>query len=483
MTTRLPRQVLIPLIIACALFMENLDSTVIATALPNIAHSFGTDPLHLSLAITSYLLSLAVFIPASGWIADRFGAKSVFRAAIIVFTIGSVLCGLSNSTAELVGARIVQGIGGAMMVPVGRLVLLRSVSKSELVRAMAYFTTPALLGPVLGPPLGGFIATYSSWRLIFFINVPIGIIGVILVTLFIDDVREEEKPPLDGWGLVMSGTALACLVFGFETVGRAIVPLPVTLGLLAFGAALIWLYVRHAHRVPAPIIDLKLLHVRTFRISLVGGTIFRIGIGAIPFLLPLMLQLGFGMTPFESGLLTFVSAAGALCMKMTATRIIRHFGFRPVLVWNAVISSAFLMSYSLFRADTPHLLILGLLLAGGYFRSLQFTSLNTLAFADIPPQKMSRASSFSSTAQQLSASLGVATGAVLLNLALLLRSGGELQAADFSWAFAAVGLLSLCSVLMFLRLAPDAGAEVSGHAVAPVAPPERPGSARVAPGE
>jgi len=313
--------------------------------------------------------------------------------------------------------------------------------------------------------------------------VPIGIIGVILVTLFIDDIREEERPPFDGWGLLMTGTALACLVFGFETLGRSIMPLPVTFGLLAFGALLIWAYVRHAHRVPSPIIDLKLLHVRTFRISLVGGTIFRIGIGAIPFLLPLMLQLGFGMTPFESGMLTFISAAGALLMKMTATRIIRHFGFRPVLVWNAVISSAFLMSYALFRQDTPHLLILGLLLTGGYFRSLQFTSLNTLAFADIAPQRMSRASSFSSTAQQLSASLGVASGAVLLNLTLMLRGGDHLVAADFTWAFAVVGLLSLSSVLMFMRLAPDAGAEVSGHAIAPVPPPASQGSARVQPGE
>lgn len=470
MTTRLPRQVLIPLIIACALFMENLDSTVIATALPAIGRSFGEDPLHLSLAITSYLLSLAVFIPASGWVADRFGAKNVFRAAIVVFTLGSIACGLSNSALELVAARVVQGIGGAMMVPVGRLVLLRTVSKAELVRAMAYFTTPALLGPVLGPPVGGFLAMYD-WRLIFFINVPIGIIGIILVTLFIDDVREEERPPLDGWGLLMTGTALASLVFGFETIGREIIPLPATLGLLAFGAGLLWLYVRHAHRVAAPILDLRLLHIRTFRISLVGGTIFRVGIGAIPFLLPMMLQLGFGMTPLESGLLTFVSAAGALCMKMTATRIIRHFGFRSVLVWNAGISSAFLMAYSLFRPDTPHLAILVLLLVGGYFRSLQFTSLNTLAFADIPPPRMSGASSFSSTAQQLSASLGVATGAVLLNLTLMLRGGDTVAAGDFSWAFAVVGLLSLTSVLMFLRLAPDAGAEVSGHHIAPVGRP------------
>jgi len=475
--------VLIPLIIACALFMENLDSTVIGTSLPDIAKSFGTDPLHLSLAITSYLLSLAVFIPASGWVADRFGAKNVFRAAIVVFTLGSILCGLSNSTVELVGARVIQGLGGAMMVPVGRLVLLRSVSKSELVRAMAYLTTPALLGPVLGPPLGGFITTYSSWRLIFFINVPIGIIGVILVTLFIDDVRETERTPFDGRGLLMTGVALACMVFAFESLGRSILPLPVTAGLFAVGIASLALYVRHAHRAPAPILDLTLLHIRTFRISVVGGTIFRVGIGAIPFLLPLMLQLGFGMTPFESGMLTFISAAGALLMKMTATRIIRHFGFRPVLVWNAVISSLFLMSYALFRQDTPHLLILGLLLVGGYFRSLQFTSLNTLAFADIAPQRMSRASSFSSTAQQLSASLGVAGGAVLLNLTLMLRGGGTLVAADFTWAFAVVGLLSLSSVLMFMRLAPDAGAEVSGHAIAPVPPPASQGSARVQPGE
>lgn len=465
------RHFLVPLIIACGLFMENLDSTILATALPAIAQSLSEDPLRLNLAITSYLLSLAVFIPLSGWVADRYGARTVFRAAIVVFTLGSVCCGLSNTLSQLVMARIFQGVGGAMMVPVGRLVILRTVAKADLVRAMSYLTVPALIGPVLGPPLGGLIVTYGSWRWIFFINVPIGIIGIVLATIFIKDVREAEIWPLDIWGFVLSGIGLAGLVFGFETAGRGVLPDYLVAILLVVGALCIALYVVHARVRPYPIIDLTLLKIPTFGAAIVGGSLFRIGVGALPFLLPLLFQLGFGLSPFSSGLLTFASAAGAMTMKMTAGPIIRAFGFRLVLIGNAVISSLFVASACLFQPTTSHWLIFVVLLSGGFFRSLQFTGITTLSFADVPAGLMSRATSFASMVQQLSASIGVGTGALLLHVTLLTQNRTALAAGDFAPAFVAVGLISILSIFFFLPLSSDAGAEVSGHRASAIPSP------------
>jgi EmrB/QacA subfamily drug resistance transporter len=460
---RLERSAIIALTVACALFMENLDGTVIATALPQIAASFEVNPVRLSLAITAYLLSVAIFIPASGWMADRFGARTVFRAAIAVFTIGSILCGLSNDLAELTAARIVQGVGGAMMVPIGRLVLLRSVTKSEMVQAMSYLTVPALLGPVLGPPVGGFIVTYTSWRWIFFLNVPIGILGLVLVSILIENYKEPNNPPFDVSGFILSGLALAGLMLGFETVGREGMPLSAALTLLGLGGLAAILYVRHASRHPHPVVDLLLFRIPTFAIAVGAGTLFRTGVGAIPFLLPLMLQIGFGMSAFASGLLTFMSAVGALAMKITARPILRRFGFRTALVGNALISAVFLLSYAAFRPETPRSIILVLLLAGGFSRSLQFTGINTLAFADVPPNRMSRATSLSSTAQQLSQSMGVASGAMLLHVTLFWRGSDALSATDFWPSFVVVALLSGSSAWFFAKLPKDAGAEVSGH--------------------
>ena len=466
MRLNLARRSLVPFIVACALFMQNLDSTVIATALPVIARSLGESPLRLNLAITSYLLSLAVFIPSSGWVADRFGARRVFIGAIVVFTLGSIACGAAHTLAELVAARILQGVGGALMVPVGRLLLVRTVEKSELVRAMSFVAVPALLGPVMGPPLGGLIVTYASWRWIFFINIPIGVLGIVLVNLLVGDPRETGRRPFDLVGFALTGIGLACLAFGFETVGRGALPILAVAGLLAVGAASIALYVGHARRVEHPIIDLALLRIPTYLAASAGGFLFRMGIGALPFLLPLMLQIGFGLSALHSGLLTFASAAGAMVMKTSAVRILRRFGFRLVLVVDAVISAGFLFGYSLFRPDTPHFLIFLALLAGGFFRSLQMTSINTLGYADVPPAMLSRATSLSSMAQQLSQTAGVATAALLLHLVLLVRGGDALAAADFYPAFVGIAVISLFSVPFFLRMPPDAGAEVSGHALA-----------------
>jgi EmrB/QacA subfamily drug resistance transporter len=465
---------LVPLIIACALFMENLDSTAIATALPAISASLGESPLHLSLAISAYLFSLAVFIPISGWVADRYGARKVFRLAIVTFVLGSILCSFATSALWLVLARVLQGLGGAMMVPVGRLIMLRAVPKSELVRAMAWLTMPALIGPMLGPPLGGFITTYLSWRWIFWINVPIGLLGLLLVTRFIPDVHEERPPPLDLRGFALSALGLVGLVFAFETIGRDLLPESATLLLLAAGMLGVWLYVRHARRSPHPLLDLALLRVPTFRTSIAGGFLFRIGIGATPFLLPLMFQAGFGLSAFSSGMLTFAAAAGAMAMKMTAAPVLRLFGFKRVLIGNAVLSACFLAAIGLFGPDTPHLLILGVLLVGGFFRSLQFTSINTLGYADIERERMSRATSFASMMQQLSLSVGVGTGALLLHLSVAMRGGEHLVAADFAPAFFAVALVAALSALVYLPLPPDAGAEVSGRA--PVVPERRVGT-------
>ncbi len=454
----------VPLIIASALFMENLDSTIIATALPQIAGALHEDPLHLSLAITAYLLSLAVFIPLSGWIADRYGAKRVFRYAILLFTLGSALCGLSHSVAGLVVARVIQGLGGAMMVPVGRLVLLRKTPKSELVAAMSWLTIPALLGPVLGPPLGGFIVTYASWRWIFFVNLPIGLVGYWLVTRYIDDIPGAATGPLDWRGWLLLGSGLALLVSGFEQLGKQVLDNGAVAAMLLAGAALLAAYVAYARGRRGTILDLGLLKIPTFRVSVGGGTVYRAGIGAYTLLMPLMLQLGFGFSAAASGATTFVSAVGALVMKATAPRVVRRFGFRPLLIGNALLSAVFLIGCGLFGEATPRGLIMAWLLAYGFFRSLEFTCLNTLGFADVPEARMSQATSVSSTAQQLALSLGVGVGSQLLNSSLALRAGTALAAIDFRYAFLAVALLTASAALGFRRLAADAGNNVSGHA-------------------
>ncbi len=462
----MPRNILVPLIVACALFMENLDSTVLATSLPAIAASFGESPVRLSFAITSYLFSLAVFIPISGWVADRHGAKHVFRAAILVFMLGSILCGLSSGLWQLVAARMVQGLGGAMMVPVGRLVLLRSVTKAEMVGAMAWLTVPALIGPVIGPLLGGFITTYFHWRWIFWINVPIAVLGLVLATLFIPAGREPRPPAFDSSGFLLTAAGLVGLMFGFETIGRDIVPAWASALLLGLGTTCILAFVNHATRIAHPVLDLGLLRVPTFRAAIIGGFLFRAGIGALPFLLPLLLQAGFGLNAFQSGQLTFMAAVGALTMKFAAKPILRRFGFRRVLLANAVLSGLSLAAIALFRPDTPHLLVLTVLLIGGFFRSLQFTSVNTLGYADIDQQRMSRATSFTSMAQQLALSAGVATGAIILHATMAGRGGGVLAAGDFTPAFLTVGALAVLSGLAYLHLPHDAGAEVSGHVAA-----------------
>jgi EmrB/QacA subfamily drug resistance transporter len=462
----------VTLIVAIALFMENMDSTVIATSLPAIAADLHEDPIALKLALTSYLLSLAVFIPLSGWMADHFGARKVFRAAIVVFTLGSAACGFAQGLPDFVLFRIVQGMGGAMMVPVGRLVLLRTIPKAELISALAWLTIPALLGPVLGPPLGGFITTFISWRWIFWINIPVGLLGVVLATRYIADIREEGLPPLDVKGFLLSGVGLSGLAFGFTTIGQGLLPPAVVLALLVAGAIGCWRYVRHARVAQAPLLDLNLLKVDTFFASVVGGFLFRIGVGATPFLLPLFLQLGFGMSPLQSGLLTFASAIGAIAMKTTAAPILRRFGFKRVLLTNAVISGFFIAAIAMFTLGTPHTLVLAVLLVGGFFKSLQFTSINSIAYADIDTKAMSRATSFASVAQQLSLSAGVAVGALVLEFERLGRTDSTVVAGDFPAAFLLVAVIAASSALVFALLPKEAGASLASRARAVGIPPE-----------
>jgi EmrB/QacA subfamily drug resistance transporter len=462
---------IVPLIVAMALFMENTDSTVIATSLPAIARDIGTSPLTLKLAVTSYLLSLAVFIPVSGWTADRFGARTVFRAAIAVFMLGSISCAVSSSLSQFVLARIVEGMGGAMMTPVARLILVRSVDRRELINAMVWVTLPALIGPLIGPPLGGFITTYISWHWIFLINIPIGLAGIALVTIFIEDVRVESPDPFDPLGMLLAGLGISGLAFGGSVLGLGLLPLPLVLALMIGGAAASYGYIVHARRTPAPVLDLSLLSIATLRASVVGGFIFRSGIGALPFLLPLLLQLGFDLSAFQSGLITLSNVVGAMGMKTVVPIILRRHGFRRTLTINAVSSAAVLAICASFTPGVSFAWIVGVLILGGFLRSLEFTSLNSLAYADVDYRRMSRATSLVAVAQQLSISVGVAVGALLVDITLWARGHSAIVASDFQPAFITIAVIAACASFVFARLPSDAGAELARRtpAAAPAA--------------
>ena len=454
-------------IVATALFMQNLDSTVLGTALTRIAADFNTDPIQLHMALTAYLLSLAVFMPVSGRLADRFGTRTVFRWAVALFTLASVGCAFSTGLGWLVLGRVIQGIGGAMMIPVARLALLKSVPKSELIGAMAWVSIPGLVGPVLGPPVGGFIVTYWTWPWIFWINVPIGIAGIVLATFFMDDVRETDVPPFDFSGFVMVAIGFSGLILGLETIGDSM--LPRWINGLAVGAGIVALagYAVHARRVATPVLDLSLLRIPTFFSSMIGGAFFRIGTGALPFLMPLMLQAGFGYSPLQSGLTTLAGALGAITVKLGAEPMIRRFGFRRTLVWNTLLSAAFLGLCLFFRPSTPVWVIFAVLLIGGFFRSLTFTALNTLAYVDLDQRRMSQATGFVSVMQQLSLSVGVGLSAMLLQIVTV--HGQAPAAADFAAPFAVIAFVGGIAAVQFTRLSPDAGSAASQRPIAPTA--------------
>lgn len=452
----------LPLILAVALFMEQMDSTVIATALPAIARDIGTSPVALKLALTTYLVALAIFIPVSGWMADRFGAKRVFRIAIGVFVIGSVACAVSGSLTAFVASRFLQGMGGAMMTPVGRLVLVRATPKKQLVSAMAWLTVPALTGPLVGPPLGGFLTTYFSWHWIFIINVPIGVIGMWISGRVLPAFEPQEQARLDRAGFVLSALAASGIVFGLSVVSLPALPPAVGVATTIAGLVAAFAYVRHARRTAEPILDLKLFSNPVFRASIIGGSLFRVGVGAVPFLLPLMFQVGFGMTPFQSGMLTFASAFGAILMKFIATATLRAGGFRTVLVVSAVGGSALIAANALFTQATPPLVIVAVLVAAGLMRSMFFTSANALVFADIGEKEASQATAMAAASQQISIALGVAVGGGVLEATTFI-TGAPLDQGAFVNAFVVVAMVTVLAALPFMRLPPDAGSAVSGH--------------------
>lgn len=461
MTAKDPR--IVAAIVASALFMQNLDSAVVATVLPAMARDLGADPVHLSVAITSYLVALCVFIPVSGWVADRFGARRVFMAAILVFTTASAFVGLSQGLPSLVAARVLQGLGGAMMVPVGRLLLLRRVRKEELITTMTWLTMPGLLGPVFGPPVGGLLTDAVSWRAVFWINIPVGLLGLLLVWRFIPEVERQDPGPLDAKGLTLWGLALALLMAALETLGRPIAPAWFAPSMAVLGLVAGVLAVRHSRRVARPAVDLSLLRVPSFGISMGGGTWFRVGAAALPFLLPLKLQIVFGLSAGASGLITFATAIGAFGMKPLVRPVLKRFGFRTVLAVNSVLAAVFVAICALFTPAWPFAAIFVVLAIGGITRSLQFTALNTLAFADVPQPKLAPATAMSGTLQQLGQALGVVLGSLSLEAALLVTGRAQPGATEFSLGFLIAGLVVLSSLPSVLRLPRDAGAKVSGH--------------------
>ncbi len=461
-TERNPRlRLLIPLIVAIAFLMEQLDSTIITTAIPDMARSLATTPVRMNLAVTAYVLTLAVFIPVSGWFADRFGARRIFALALLIFTIGSALCGLSDSFAVLVATRALQGLGGAMMTPVGRLILLRSFPRSQFVTAMTYMTLPAIVGPVIGPLVGGLLTTYASWRWIFYVNLPFGLIGILLALRFIEDTPEAAPPPFDFAGFLMVGGGVALLEFGLESIGHPGIAAPAIVGVLLAAVLLLLGFAHYARRVAAPAVDLGLFRLRSFAVGTLAGGLCRIAMNGPPFLLPLMLQVGFGMSPVVSGSLTFVSSLGAVMVRVVASRMLRSFGFDRVLSGSAVAGSVALAGFGLLQPDTPRWLIGASIFVFGLIRSTQFMTSNTLSYADMPGPLLSRATSLGGVLQQLTVSFGVSFGAMLLGL--VTRQGESLTPARFHEVFVLTALLPLLAVPGFLKLRPEDGAQVSGH--------------------
>jgi EmrB/QacA subfamily drug resistance transporter len=459
-----PRGRWIAWLVAAAFFMENLDATVITTAVPAMAQSFGVAPVALSTGISAYLLALAVFIPVSGWVADRFGPRRVFSGAVLVFTLASVACGLAQSLPAFVAARIAQGIGGALMVPVGRLVVLRSTPKSDLVKAIATITWPGLAAPVLGPPLGGWIASTWGWHWIFFLNVPLGVLAILFALRWIDGAPGGQRP-FDWPGFASSGAGLAALMYGLDLMGHAPIDWALAGCLAAGGAVLLAHALWHMQRSPHPLVNLSVFGVRTFRTSVLGGSLFRIAIGSAPFLLPLMFQLAFGFSMVASGFLMLALFAGNLGIKPATGWVLRQLGFRGTLVANGALVALGFAACAALSPDTPLALMAAVMVFSGMCRSMQFTAFNTLAFCDTTPAQTSGATTLFSMCQQMSAGIGIAFGAMALQVAQRLTGhAGAPGIPDFRIAFGLVAALALLALADALALPRDAGARVSGHA-------------------
>jgi EmrB/QacA subfamily drug resistance transporter len=454
-------------LIAGALFMEMLDGTIIATALPQMAQSFHVGAVHLNIGITAYMLTLAVFIPISGWVADRFGARSVFASAVIAFTFASVLCGVSHTLTAFTLARVLQGMGGAMMVPVGRLIVLRNTPKEDLTATIAYMTWPGLTALVVGPPLGGFITTYASWHWIFFLNLPLGILALILTLLWVENTRSgpEERHSFDWPTFLLAGVASTGTVYAFEILGAVGTRWQSAVGLLVASLLSGVFAVLTARRSTFSFIDLHSMKLKTFALSIYGASGFRVAVSVLPFLLPLMFQIAFGLNAFRSGLYLLALFAGDLSMKAFVIQVLRQFGFRNILIVNGIITAGSMALCATLAPSTPVLLILAVLFFHGSCRSLQFTCMTTLAYTEIPSERMSQANGFLSAVMQLSLGVGVAVGA--LTLRSVAHFHGHPAAApmlqDFHLAILITSVLALAPVLDAFGLAPDAGAATSGH--------------------
>ena len=456
---------LLPWLVAVAFFMQSLDTTILNTAVPSIAHALGVAPLSMKSVLASYTLSLAVFIPISGWMANRFGTRLVFTWAIAIFTLGSLLCGLARNIHLLVAFRVLQGFGGAMMTPVGRLTLVRAFPKSELVRAMSFVAVPALIAPMIGPFVGGLITSYLNWSVIFFLNVPVGLAGLYLVHRNLPDFREADTPALDVAGLVLFSSGIALLSYVLEVFGEhRLGALPI-LGLLALSAVLLAAYGLHASHALHPLLRLSLFRIRTFRAAVSGGFFTRISVGGIPFLLPLLFQVGLGYTPVQSGLLLMPQGLAAMGLKVILSRILARFGYRTVLEANTVLLGAMILSFATIGAGTPVGLIVFQVFCFGMVSSLQYTSMNTLVYADVPGEAASSASTIASTAQQLSLSFGVACASLVTALFVPDRfnTAPPEVVAGIHRALLGLGTATILSSVVFLNLKRDDGATVSRH--------------------
>ena len=449
------------LLVAGAYFMEILDATVIAPAAPHIAADLGVPPVTVNVTITAYVLTLAVLIPISGWLTERYGARRVFAAAIVIFTLASAGCALAVNLPMLVGTRVLQGVGGAMMVPVGRLVVIRTTDKTELVRAIAYLTWPALVAPLVAPALGGALSTYASWRWIFLINVPLGVAALLLARRLVPDVRADDAGRLDWRGFLLVAVGLAALVAGLEGIAEPRPTWPVAIGALVVAAVALSAAVGYLLRARRPLLDLRILRVHTYRVTALGGSIFRAVITAIPFLLPLFFQLGFGWTAAQAGLVVIALFAGNVGIKPVTTPLMRRFGIRRVMLGAVLASAVCLVGIAFLTAGTPWPVLLTVLTLSGIFRSIGFTAYHSVAFADVPGERMTSANTLMSTVQELGAGLGVAAGALLVRLGGAAADGGE---APYRFAFVMLAVLLLAPAVEAIRLPHDAGNVVAGRA-------------------